>query len=195
MTDTNEADPGGSLANQLLVAMPDLTGSIFANSVVYICDHNKDGAMGLIVNVPLDIQASQIFDQLGIGPQTENPKKGQPVFCGGPVSVDNGFVLHRKHCKAWESTLDISPEVSLTTSRDIVDDLARGDGPPDAMIILGYAGWGPGQLESEIKENAWLIAPSYPELLFNAPPEERASLAVAQLGIELPQLSGSVGHA
>lgn len=182
-----------SLTDHFLIALPELAGSTFADSVIYLCDHSPEGAMGLIINIPLDIPREQVFDQLEIA-SDEQAKSGL-VYYGGPVSIDHGFILHSRSLQNWESTLNITEQVSLTTSKDIIVDIAQGKGPQKAMMILGYAGWGPGQLEQELLQNVWLTVPAEPELLFEAPRSECANLAAAKAGIDLSRITPHSGHA
>ena len=182
-----------SLMDHLLIAMPELAGSTFADTVIYLCDHSPEGAMGLIINTPLDIPREQIFEQLSIEPD-EQVKSGL-VFYGGPVSINHGFILHSRSSQGWEATLNITDQVSLTTSRDIIVDIARGRGPRNALMIRGYAGWGPGQLEQELLQNVWLTVPAEPELLFEVPRSQCAVLAAAKAGIDLARISSHSGHA
>lgn len=182
-----------SLSNHFLVAMPGLLDPNFSHAVIYICEHSPDGAMGLVINNPLDIPISQIFEQFEM---TYSPHIGaQPLLSGGPVQIDRGFVLHRAGERQWESTRTISGEISLTASRDIISDIAFERGPGELIITLGYAGWGPGQLEEELAHNAWLTVPGDANILFNTPFEQRASAAAAKIGIDLNMLSTDAGHA
>lgn len=182
-----------SLSNHFLVAMPGLLDPNFSHAVIYICEHSPDGAMGLVINNPLDIPMSQIFEQFEM---TYSPHIGaQPLLSGGPVQIDRGFVLHRAGERQWESTRTISGEISLTASRDIISDIAVERGPGELIITLGYAGWGPGQLEEELAHNAWLTVPGDANILFNTPFEQRASAAAAKIGIDLNMLSTDAGHA
>ena len=182
-----------SLSNHFLVAMPGLLDPNFSHAVIYICEHSPDGAMGLVINNPLDIPMSQIFEQFELG---YSPRIGaQPLLSGGPVQIDRGFVLHRAGERQWESTRTISGEISLTASRDIISDIAVERGPGELIITLGYAGWGPGQLEEELAHNAWLTVPGDANILFSTPFEQRASAAAAKIGIDLNMLSTDAGHA
>ena len=190
----NEA---GSLRGQLLIAMPGLLDPNFVHSVVYICQHSAEGAMGITVNRPLGLPLSQVFEQLDL--DYSPPNGTQTLLCGGPVEEQQGFVLHRPAEKQWQATAAISDGIFLTTSRDIIDDMASDQGPEAALVALGYAGWTSGQLEQELLENAWLTVPPdtelLSELLFDTPLEQRADLAATSLGINLSQLSNSAGHA
>jgi len=186
-----------SLRGQLLIAMPGLLDPNFVHSVIYICQHSAEGAMGITINRPLGLALSQVFEQLDL--DYSPPNGTQTLLCGGPVEEQQGFVLHRPATKQWQATAAISDEIFLTTSRDIIDDMASDQGPDAALVALGYAGWTSGQLEQELLENAWLTVPPdselLSELLFETPLEQRADLAAASLGINLSQLSNSTGHA
>jgi putative transcriptional regulator len=182
-----------SLRNHFLIAMPGMEDSNFAHSITYLCEHNADGAMGIVVNRALDISFDDIFEHLEIEDFVHHHE--QRVLSGGPVQTDRGFVLHRRGRRHWQSTLELTDEISLTTSRDILDAIAHDRGPQDAVVALGYAGWGPGQLERELSENAWLTLPADPEILFTVPVEQRAQAAAARLGINLDLLSSARGTA
>lgn len=190
MSETNRFS---SLTNHFLLAMPGMRDSNFSDSVIYICEHSPEGAMGLIVNRPMNIPLSQVFEQFDL----KYPKHlgEQELMAGGPVQTDRGFVLHRPAARQWESTLNIASQINLTASKDIIVDIAREMGPKDSLITLGYAGWGRGQLEQEIAENSWLTIPADPEVIFTTPPSQRARMAAASIGIDLSQLSTSAGHA
>lgn len=182
-----------SLINHFLVAMPGLLDPNFSHSVIYICDHSREGAMGLVINNPLEIPLSQIFEQFHLN---YSPLMGnKPLMSGGPVQVDRGFVLHRPSEQEWEATLPISGDISLTSSRDIISDIAVERGPSDVLVTLGYAGWGAGQLEDELANNAWLTVPADANIIFNVPCEQRAQAAAAKIGIDLNLLSSNAGHA
>lgn len=179
-----------SLQNQFLIAMPRMQDPNFAGTLTYICDHNEHGAMGIIVNRPLTLTLHEILEQLEL--DTSGPDA--PVFEGGPVQTDRGFVLHHPDGH-WQSSIAITDNVSLTTSRDILAALATDAAPRHALIALGYAGWGAGQLDQEMASNAWLTCPASPEILFHAAPEQKFDAALASLGVDLHRLSGQVGHA
>lgn len=182
-----------SLKDHFLIAMPSLTEGMFAHSVTYLCEHSEHGAMGLIINRPMGVALGEILEHLNIE-GTRNHGE-DPVMAGGPVQTDRGFVLHRTGERRWESTLSITPEISLTTSRDILDAFAHNEGPPSALVALGYAGWSAGQLEQEIVANSWLTIPADSAIIFNVPAEKRFDAAVAKLGIDLAQLAPGAGHA
>jgi putative transcriptional regulator len=193
MKPSSEKNPFQSLSNHFLVAMPGLLDPNFSHAVIYICEHTEEGAMGLVVNNPLDIPLSQVFEQFEID---YPPAVGeQPLLSGGPVQTGRGFVLHRPTEREWESTLAISNDISLTASKDIIPDIAREQGPNDLIITLGYSGWGSGQLEEELADNAWLTVPGDANIVFNVPFDQRAHAAVAIIGIDLNQLSINAGHA
>jgi putative transcriptional regulator len=181
------------LANQFLVAMPGMTDPNFAQTVTLVCEHNDQGALGIVINRPLAMTMAEVFDQLGLD-ASRSRVSASAVLQGGPVQTDRGFVLHTPGPR-WESTLPVSERLHLTTSRDILDALARGEGPDDAVVALGYAGWDAGQLEAELKQNAWLTVPADERLLFETPAEERWEAAGRLLGVNLLHLSSDAGHA
>lgn len=189
-TENDRKNRLSSLRNQLLIAMPGLRGSEFAGALALICDHNEDGALGLVINRPLDIRMDELLDQMDLA----DVPCDKPVFNGGPVQLERGFVLHRGGCR-WQHSMAISDNVCLTTSRDILGAIGLGEGPKDFMLALGYAGWSPGQLEEEIAGNAWLTCPADEDLLFDVPWDQRVETAMRRLGIDPAQLSSSVGHA
>lgn len=191
--DQTGSDNTHHLRGQLLLAMPGLVDPSFSHSVVYICEHTVDGAMGLIINQPLEVPLKQMFEQLDL--QCPENLSAQPLLLGGPVQQQRGFILHRHTDKTWQSSIPVSDQVNLTASRDVVEAIASNEGPTDSLFILGYAGWGAGQLERELLENAWLTTPADPEFLFETPFDNRASAAAARIGIDLNQLSSSAGHA
>lgn len=187
------AETFSSMKNHFLLAMPGMQDPRFAHALIYVCEHNPDGAMGLTVNHPTDVTMDRVFDEFGLPCPEELRHK--PLLAGGPVQMEKGFVLHATTPMHWESTLEISPQISLTASRDIIEAMANGQGPRDSFITLGYAGWGPGQLEREIADNAWLTLPADPAILFDTPFEQRAATTALRLGIDLSRLSGQAGHA
>lgn len=189
----NTARSSDSLRDHFLLAMPGLTGGIFSHSITYICEHGESGAMGIIINQPLDLSVQEIFEHLQIIPHADF--SGEAVLAGGPVHMDHGFVLHRGCPDTWEASLKVTPEVTLTTSRDILRAIAAGDGPEDHLIALGYAGWSAGQLEQELADNAWLTLPGDSDIIFLTPPEQRLGAAAAQLGVDMNLISGQAGHA
>jgi putative transcriptional regulator len=189
----------GYLTNQFLIAMPTLGDPNFAQTVALICEHSSEGALGLILNKPLPMRMGEVFEQLDIELDDctlrERPVLRQrPVLRGGPMQTDRGFVVHRAGGK-WDSTLEVSDTLHVTTSRDILAAMAKGQGPDEAIIALGYAGWDGGQLEQEIRANAWLNAPVDLSLVFDLPFESRWQAAARLLGVELSRLSTTSGNA
>ncbi|SDB28562.1 YqgE/AlgH family protein [Bauldia litoralis] len=189
------------LDGQLLIAMPGMQDSRFARTVVFLCAHSADGAMGIMVNQPAaEITFRDLLVQLDIlpkGSEIRLPKKadGMRVYRGGPVETGRGFVLHSADYFIESSTLPIDDHVNLTATLDILKAIAEGNGPRDAMLALGYAGWAPGQLESEIQANGWLNCPATPELIFDTDIEAKYDRALALLGVDSSRLSGEAGHA
>lgn len=181
------------LRNHFLVAMPGLLDPNFSHTIIYVCEHSDEGAMGLIINHPLDIPISQIFDQFDL--ESAAQTGDDSLLSGGAVQVDRGFVLHRPSDRQWESTLPISNDISLTASSDIISDIANEQGPNDLIITLGYTGWGPGQLEQELADNAWLTVPGDADIVFDVPFHKRASAAAAKIGVDFGLLSADIGHA
>jgi len=181
------------LTNQFLIAMPTLADPNFFQTVTYISEHNANGALGLVINRPLQLSLGQLLAHLDIVPDYV---KGAdlPVYHGGPVQPEQGFVIHNP-LGQWGATLRITDQIGITTSRDILQALAQGEGPARLLVTLGYAGWGPGQLEQELAENAWLSAPADFHILFDLPSEQRWTAAAALLGIDLNLISTHVGHA
>ena len=182
-----------SLTNQLLIAMPGLSDPSFFHTVTYIFSHNEYGALGIVINRPLELDLGEILKQMNLK-ITNSQINNMPVYYGGPVQTDRGFVLHEPNIK-WQSTINVSSKVSVTTSMDILKAISEGNGPKKSFIALGYAGWQAGQLEQEIKDNAWLNAPSGSEVIFDAPYDRRWESAAALLGIDLKKLSYQIGHA
>ena len=187
---------GGSIANftgHFLIAMPGMVDPHFAHTLTYVCEHSDEGALGIVVNKPIDMKLSSLFEQIDIA--LPDAQLGEaPIHFGGPVQVDRGFVLHRP-LGNWQSTLAISDDLGLTTSKDVLEALGRGDGPRDVLVSLGYAGWSAGQLEQEIAQNAWLTVAADPDVLFDTPVEARLPAAMRLLGIDFSRLSDDVGHA
>lgn len=182
-----------SLKNHFLLAMPAMQDPNFAHSVIYVCEHSPEGAMGLTINHPINVPISQVFEQLDLDYVTEHAE--DLLLAGGPVQTDRGFVLHSPAPRRWESTLEISSDICLTASSDIIVDIARDQGPSHSLITLGYAGWGAGQLEQELADNTWLVTPADPAIIFNTPFEERARATAAGIGVDLSSLSSQAGHA
>lgn len=184
---------GTSLTNHFLIAMPNLADPNFHHTVTFICAHNEDGAMGIVINRPMELALADILSQMNLAPCS--PDVGNMIIHqGGPVQTDRGFVLHRPDA-SWHSSINVSEEIGVTTSRDILEAIAEGRGPGDAFIALGYAGWAAGQLEQEIKENAWLSGPVGSEIIFRTPVERRWEQAARLLGVDVNLLSSDIGHA
>ncbi len=189
----NTAKSSDCLRDHFLLAMPVLSEGLFSQSITYICAHGESGAMGIVINQPLDMSVAEIFEHLAI---TANQDFSDiPVMAGGPVQIDHGFVLHRNCTSPWESSLKVTPEITLTTSCDILRAIANNDGPADRLIALGYAGWEAGQLEQELADNSWLTLPADSDIIFNSAPHLRLSAAAALLGIDMNLISGEAGHA
>lgn len=173
--------------------MPTLKDPLFFHSVIYICEHNEQGAIGIMVNQPMMITLDEIFKQLGI--QTEDPEIGRnTVFSGGPIHRERGFIFHPTGTH-WENTVEISHDISLTTSPDILRSVAQGQGPKEFMLALGYTHWKAWQLENELSANSWLYGPASPDILFQLPVEKRWRAAASLLGVDLDKLSDEIGHA
>lgn len=182
-----------SLSNHFLIAMPALSDPNFHHTATFICEHNENGALGLVINRPMELHLSDILEHMNIE-TSHTDIASMPVFMGGPVQNDHGFVLHEP-MGDWEATLRVSDQTGITSSRDILDAIARGEGPEKTFITLGYAGWGAGQLEEELASNAWLSGPANTSIVFNTPYEQRWQAAAALLGVDLNLLSGDTGHA
>ncbi|MDX1668858.1 MAG: YqgE/AlgH family protein [Limnobacter sp.] len=193
MSDDNPPDPEFSLTGQLLVAMPGMTDPRFERSVVYVCEHSSQGAMGLIVNKSTEISLSDLFAKVELEVRTIFPEDSW-VLDGGPVSTERGFVLHSVD-RVWNSSLTIDDEVAMTTSRDILEAVASGHAPKHWLITLGYSGWSKGQLEQELAANAWLNLPADRGLLFDEPLESRFNAAFRLMGIDPLMVSGTSGNA
>lgn len=181
------------LTGHLLIAMPTMVDPNFVRTVTYICEHNEKGALGIVINRPLDMALGEVFEQLAL--QNPDPAvASQRVLRGGPVQTERGFVLHEATA-VWDSTLAVTGSVHLTTSQDILAAMAAGCGPKKALMALGYAGWGAGQLEMEMSANAWLTVPANSDILFDTPFEQRWHKAAQLLGIDLATISAEAGHA
>ncbi len=182
------------LKGKILIAMPGMNDPRFAHSVVFICAHSEDGGMGLIVNKPTpDLRLHDLFEQLSI--KAGDECRDLPVHFGGPVEHGRGFVLHEHGYHSAISTLDVSADFSMTATMDILEDMAEGRGPRRAVLALGYAGWGPGQLEAEIAQNGWLTCEADGRLIFDTADADKWEAALKTLGINPLALSASAGHA
>lgn len=182
-----------SLVNQFLMAMPGLADPNFSRTLTYLCEHSSDGAMGIVINRPADLVLGDILDQLSFNTDDEIIYR-QPVYHGGPLQPERGFVLHDDN-SLWDSTLSVTDGISITTSKDILEAIAQGRGPKHSLMALGYAGWTAGQLEAELVDNTWLTCPADNEILFSAPAEERLMMAARRLGVDFNLLSAQAGHA
>ncbi|WP_438969584.1 YqgE/AlgH family protein [Methylophaga sp.] len=183
-----------TLQNHFLVAMPALSDTFFYRSVVYLCEHDQNGAMGLIINRPTRVMLEELLSHLKI----DNPAdslKTTPVLFGGPVQKGQGMVIHNQHNAEWKSSLKLTDDVFLTTSTDILEAIGTDDGPENALVTLGYSGWEAGQLEKELAENSWLTVPADPGLLFDTPADKRWQAAAQLLGIDINLMSNTTGHA
>jgi putative transcriptional regulator len=186
-----------NLTGHFLIAMPSMVDPNFAKTLTYVCEHNENGALGLVVNRPTDMSLHTLLERINLPGALPN-LGGVPVYFGGPVQTDRGFVLH-KPVGNWQSTLSVGDAIGLTTSKDILEAVGSGKGPPGILVTLGYAGWAPGQLENELGQNAWLTVSaetdSMADVIFDLPSDQRLSAAMRLLGIDLTSLSDSVGHA
>lgn len=182
-----------NLTDHFLIAMPAMADPYFSRTLVYIAEHNARGALGVIVNRPLDMRLGTLLERIDLHLEALEVANLHVLF-GGPVQTDRGFVLHRP-VGQWQSTLVINPEVGLTSSRDILQAVARSGQPRDVMVTLGYAGWSAGQLEHEVAQNAWLTVPAAVRILFELPYEERFASAMELLGVNLTNLADEAGHA
>jgi putative transcriptional regulator len=199
---TQKSGDVSHLANQFLIAMPGMVDDNFAGAVVYLCDHTAGGAMGLVINRPTDVNLATVFDKVDLKLEIQ-PKAQEPVYFGGPVQTDRGFVLHEQkqgeHTTHYNSSLRIPGGLAMTTSKDVLEEVAAGHGPSRFLMTLGYAGWSAGQLEDEIARNGWLNVPAPTEemayIIFDTPDEYKYQNVLALLGIEQSFLSTSAGHA
>jgi len=195
--------PSGSridLTNQFLIAMPGMADETFAGTVVYLCEHTEKGALGLVINKPIDIKLKNLFEKVELS--LDRPDRAdlaeQPVYFGGPVQTERGFVLHEKlgdEGSHYNSTLSIPGGLAMTTSKDVLEALAEGAGPRRVLITLGYSGWQAGQLEDELGRNGWLTVDADPAVIFDTPIEQRYERALSLLGFDPRMLSQEAGHA
>lgn len=182
-----------NLTNHFLIAMPGMADPHFSRTLTLICEHSERGAIGLVINKPIDVTLATLFEQVDIELKDDTLRM-EPVHFGGPVMVDRGFVLHQP-LGEWNSTLKIDDDTGLTTSKDILEAMAVGTGPKRTLVTLGYAGWAPGQLEDEIKRNGWLTVEAKATLMFDLPAEARVTAAMGLLGLNYGNLSDVAGHA
>ena len=182
------------LENQFLIAMPQLMDSYFSNTVTYLWKHNSEGALGIVINKPLTACVADIFDELDIISGVDDGAfRHEQVLAGGPVERDKGFILHDSKTN-WESSINVTSEIKICTSKTILQDIAAGRGPDNYLVALGCAGWDAGQLEEEIISNTWLTAPADPQLIFSKDFTKKANKAAALLGIDLHKISPKAGH-
>ena len=186
-------EQGQRFGNHLLIALPSLRDSYFERSVTLICQHDGDGAMGLMVNRASEYTVGEVLQQMGIA-SDDAALQAQVVLAGGPVHPERGFVLHDDG-RSWDSSLAVGDGLYLTTSRDVLEAMARGDGPKQALVALGCAGWGAGQLENELVDDSWLLAPNRGDVLFQLPLAQRWQAAAGSIGIDLVNLASHSGHA
>jgi putative transcriptional regulator len=182
-----------SLAEQFLIAMPGMQDAHFARTVSLVCQHDAQGAMALVLNQDSEYTLGELFDQLDL-PCQNDALRAWPVLSGGPVQAERGFILHQDG-RSWDSSMHLINGMTVTTSRDILEALANGEGPGRFQVLLGYSGWSAGQLEREIAENAWLNAPSDAEIIFNVPVDMRWQAAAKVIGVDLSLISNQAGHA
>lgn len=187
-------EPTRFLGNHFLIAVPGMSDPNFQRTVTLVCQHTADGAMGLMLNRLSDYKVGDVLDQMSIATEIHALAEA-PVLLGGPVQPERGFVLHEPGTETWDSTFHLSDELSLTTSRDILAAMARGEGPKRALIALGYAGWGEGQLETELQDNTWLAVAADRAILFETPLEQRWSSAARLMGVDVTLLTDYAGHA
>ena len=185
--------PTIGLTNQLLIAMPGMRDPSFKRGVAFVCQYGDDGAMGLLINRLSEYRLGDVLAQMNLRTELSQVADA-PVLIGGPVQPERGFVLHAPHGE-WESSFRISDRICVTTSRDILVAIAEGRGPAEVLVTLGYSGWTQGQIESELKENAWLTAPVDERILFTTPLEQRWEAAAALVGVDIASLTDYAGHA
>jgi putative transcriptional regulator len=186
-----------NLTNQFLIAMPGMGDGTFAGTVVYLCEHTDQGALGLVINKPIDIKLKNLFEKVELSLDRED-LADEPVYFGGPVQTERGFVLHERLGEDgghYNSSLQIQGGLEMTTSKDVLEALSHGAGPKKVLVTLGYSGWGAGQLEDEIGRNGWLTVNASPEIIFDTPIEQRYEKALSLLGIDARMLSQDAGHA
>ena len=182
-----------NLTHHFLIAMPNMADPYFSRTLTYICEHNDQGALGLVVNRPIDMTLQALFERLSLTLR-DGYLATAPIYFGGPVQTDRGFVLHEP-AGNWQSTLRVRDVIGLTTSKDILEAVGRGEGPKRMLVTLGYAGWSPGQLEHELSQNAWLTVEARDAIIFDTPAEERLPAAMELLGVDYARLQDEAGHA
>ena len=190
----NDFSKPSYLENQFLIAMPQMADSFFANTLTYLWKHNDDGALGIVINKPLQASIADIFDELQIECTiADGPFRERSVLAGGPVEQDKGFIIHDAP-KDWESSISVTDGISICTSKSILEDIAHGNGPANYVVALGCAGWEAGQLEQEISANAWLTVPANSDLIFSSDYAKKTQRAASLLGVDLQHLSPAAGH-
>ncbi|HLX81503.1 MAG TPA: YqgE/AlgH family protein [Burkholderiales bacterium] len=186
-----------NLTNHFLIAMPNMADPYFAKTLTYVCEHNEQGALGIVVNRPIDMTLQALFERLSLKLK-DHAFADSPIYFGGPVQTDRGFVLHFP-AGEWQATLKVNGGVretlGLTTSKDILEAVGRGEGPSKMLVSLGYAGWSAGQIEHELKQNAWLTVEARDAIIFDLPADERLSAAMNLLGLDYARLADQAGHA
>ena len=186
-----------NLTNHFLIAMPNMADPYFSKTLTYVCEHNDQGALGIVVNRPIDMTLQALFERLSLSIK-DTARADAPIYFGGPVQTDRGFVLHLP-AGDWQATLKVTAAkggaIGLTTSKDILEAVGRGEGPAKMLVSLGYAGWSAGQIEHELKQNAWLTVEARDAILFDLPPGERLPAAMELLGLDYARLADQAGHA
>lgn len=202
-----EASSSDCLRNHFLLAMPGLDSGMFSGSITYLCEHGESGAMGIVINQPLELSLAEIFEHLNIDGRDSATRPNQwhssarssfeahKVLAGGPVQIDHGFVLHPGESRRWDSSLQVTDSLQLTTSQDVLKAIALEEGPDEYVVALGYAGWSAGQLEEEIANNSWLTLPANSDIIFRTPIDKRLSAAAAALGVDMNLMTSQAGHA
>lgn len=194
---SNKSPDKLNLTHHFLVAMPTLSDPVFSGSVIYLCEHNEKGALGVVINRATDLDFANLFERINIQLEVipnSHPMRARPVLFGGPVQSDRGFVLHAP-LGQFTSSLKVTEEIAFTSSRDILEAVAAGEAPERLLLSIGYAGWSAGQLEQELRDNSWLTVPANLEILFDLPLEEKFNATLKLLGVEAWMLSSEVGHA
>ncbi|MGP1676572.1 MAG: YqgE/AlgH family protein [Burkholderiales bacterium] len=181
------------LTHHFLIAMPNMVDPSFAKSLTYICEHNEHGALGVVVNRPIDLSLQALFERINLKLEPRE-LHDIPVYFGGPVQTDRGFVLHQP-VGEWHATLNVRDSLGLTTSKDILEAVGKGGGPAKMLVTLGYSGWAAGQLEHELGQNAWLTVEAGEQIIFDLPAEEKLPAAMELLGVDFANLSEDTGHA
>jgi putative transcriptional regulator len=195
-----------NLTNHFLIAMPNMADPYFSRTLTYVCEHNDQGALGIVVNRPIDMTLQALFERLSLS-MKDTARADAPIYFGGPVQTDRGFVLHEP-AGDWQATLKVTAgkggtggtggtgsTIGLTTSKDILEAVGRGEGPAKMLVSLGYAGWSAGQIEHELSQNAWLTVEAKDAILFDLPPDERLPAAMELLGLDYARLADQAGHA